>query len=238
MILQVIHWANMAGTVLEAVLLLRLLMLKLHRVYAFVTLYWVVNVIFDVAQWSFGWESPESEKAQIYSLFVLAVLFPLVSWDVFEEMKTLIGKLRTVHGSRLVSGLFATLLLAAVWMIFLQDEIEKEPGSGTIYFALLVWVGSVCASLLFLWTLYRFAKRQGLAIPNNTSVLTFLFLILLACQFLSYLAWAARVFVGDIASDISVLTLAGVALTTMAWGVIRLRAVPADASSQSQEVSL
>jgi hypothetical protein len=235
MLVEVTHWVEMAGVVLEALLLVRLTALKLHRVYAFVTLYWAVSLILDSAQWFYGWESKESSQISLYALFLQALLYPLLAWDVFEEMKPLVAVTLRVQASRLISGLIATVFLATLWCFFLQDQFEKQPGAMTEYFALFLWMGSTAASLLFLWTVYRAIRKQGLALPRNTKVWAVLLLVILLTQIVMYLGIASGPFVG--LTGLHILDLVagviGVALTI--WCGVSVRSVPTDVASRPQQ---
>jgi hypothetical protein len=230
MILQFIHWADMAGTVVEGLLLIRMLTLRLQRTYAFVTLYWAVNLIFDAAAWRFGWESSQTAKLQLYGLFLTAVLLPLVAWDAFEEMRKAIGKIRMLHASRMVSALFVTVVLAAFWSFINNLQSDAQAGSGTAIMAILLWFGSACASLLFLWTLRRFVQKQSIATPRNTSVWEWLFLIVFMCQILDFVSAPA----GETASRMVGLIVGFVSVCAMMWALIRIRAVPDEISSEPQ----
>src|SRR4051812_49235861 len=103
---ETIRWMEIVGTVAEGLLLCRVLALKLHRVYAFLALYCVLELLFDVAAWWLGWQSDGSTKLFFYSRFLYAALFPAMAWDVFEEIKSQAAKFRRLPAARLISGLF------------------------------------------------------------------------------------------------------------------------------------
>jgi hypothetical protein len=63
---QLVHWADIASSVLDVLLLLRILGLRLHRIYSFVTLYCVVNVMMDVADLAVGSGSHQAESLFVY----------------------------------------------------------------------------------------------------------------------------------------------------------------------------
>ena len=136
-----IHWLQMGGTVVEGIVLLRMVSLKLQRVYLWVTLYWAVNLVIDVSAWSFGWDSPESQRIFLFTRFLLAALYPIAAWDAFEEMGVLVAKLRKLHALRLVSGLLVTALLSFVFSLGLDDQYIEGTSSSVVFIGLFLWMG-------------------------------------------------------------------------------------------------
>src|SRR3954447_639383 len=114
MLSQVNHWLEIAATTVDALLLCRVLLLRLQRTYLFITLACVLTVLFDGVQLWLGSASDASVRVFIYSRFLWALLFPLVAWDVFEELKGQLGKLRRVAVGRLASGLFFAVVFSLV----------------------------------------------------------------------------------------------------------------------------
>src|SRR5579875_1280869 len=106
MLEQTTYWFNIVGTAVDALLLARVLLLKLQRVYTYVTLACVLVLLFDIVDiWL--WSDPEAgRRVFLYSRFVFIVVYPLVGWDVFEEVKSHIANLRRLAISRLISGWF------------------------------------------------------------------------------------------------------------------------------------
>ena len=59
-----VHWMLIVGAIADLILLLRILGLKLHRMYAFITLDAALGLLFDAAGWWLGWDS--REYARVY----------------------------------------------------------------------------------------------------------------------------------------------------------------------------
>lgn len=238
MLLQWIHWVEMAETVVEGLLLLRILSLRLYRLYTFLTLYWAINLIFDSASWALGFESSQTETLQLSSLFLLAVLFPFSAWDSFEEMKPIIGRLRAVQGSRMVSGLFATSLIAAVLFAFTPSPAEGEKNWGVLGLSPIIWVVSACTSVLFLWSLRYFAKRQKLPVPSNTDLWVKVLLVLFGCNIVSAFGLFLAPLVPLAYVQSLLLGLNVIVIGAIAWALVRLRAAPSETSAAPQQASL
>jgi hypothetical protein len=230
MVLQILHWVNMAGTVLEGLLLVRILALKLQRVYTFVTLYWVVNLIFDCASWFFGWESSESTRLQIYGLFITALLLPLVAWDAFEEMKAAVAKMRMLHASRMVMALLVAVLLSVFWSVYVSSQSEAGAEAGVALMGFFLWMGSASVAALFLWIFRKFTRKENLATPRNTSVWTWLFLVLICCQFVGFVAAPA----GTEASRIMDIALTSITVLAMLAALVAIRPAPTDVETAPQ----
>ena len=234
---QGIQWLQMAGTVAECVLLLRIITLKLHRVYTFVTLYWAVNVLFDGAAWTSGWTSRATERIWEYSLFVLAFLFPLVCWEVFEELKGQIARIRRIHASRLISGLFMTALLGVIWSVNFQDDAASGTPGAMFSIGLFVCLGSACASLLFIWNVYRSARKQGIAFPKNTFVWAVFFMLTLGRSILESAAIIATPTMSKIVSDVVQTAFLLFDVSLAVWCIFKLRALPSDVASHPEKAS-
>ena len=58
MLNQILYWMLIAGTAADVILLLRLVTLKLHRVYVFIALDCSLGVLFDAVSLWYGWDSP------------------------------------------------------------------------------------------------------------------------------------------------------------------------------------
>src|SRR3982751_582503 len=94
MLHQASHWTEIAGIAVSALLLCRVLALRLHRVYLFITLVCLLDLLFGGIELWLGDRSQASSRIFLYSRFVYAFVYPMVAWDVFEEMKAQVGKLR------------------------------------------------------------------------------------------------------------------------------------------------
>ena len=237
MLNQVIHWIQMVGTVLEGVLLVRLVSLKLQRVYLWVTLYWAANLLVDVSAWVSGWDSPEAERIFLYTRFLFAALYPLAAWDVFEEIAAPLAKLRKAHALRLVSGLFVTSLLGFIFSIGLDEQEIQGTSSSVVFIGLFLWMGSACASLLFTANVWRSARKLDSPTPHNTWVWTIFFLITFGRAILDCAAvLAGSLLRGRTLSLIEVLFSSfDVCLTV--WCLLKLKALPSDAASISEKAT-
>ena len=230
MLKQVIDWAQMVVTVVEGLLLVRLLMLKLHRTYAFITLYCVVSVFFDGATWYLGWQSKESEQIFIYSLFFFTVLYPLVVWDVFEESKTQMAKLRRLQTVRLVSGLFLTGICALLLGLNLDATDAKGNSAMPAFMGIFLLTGSASGAAAFIWVARRFVRSQKIALAHNTIIWMIFFFLVFCLQILFCMLTITRGYVAAIVADSIALVLLAVDLLVLAWCILRLKAVPSDAA--------
>ena len=67
---QVTHWIEIASAAVDGLLLLRVLQLKLQRIYVFITLACVLSLFFDGVSIWLGTQSREAGMAFLYSRFV------------------------------------------------------------------------------------------------------------------------------------------------------------------------
>ena len=227
----------MGLTVVEGLLLFRILSLKLYRVYAFITLYCALNLLFDGASWYVGWEAPEAATIFIYSLFFFALLYPLVAWDTFEESKTQLAKLRRAQTIRLVSGLFITGLCAL--LIGLNLEPTDPHGNSTlaVFIGVFLLTGSASACAAFLWFMYRFIRTQKIVIAHNTFVWAVYFMLALSLAIVDCMAVLIRPLIPAAAGDITGLVLLTLDLGLLGWCIVRLKAVPPDVASAPEKAS-
>jgi len=232
MLKQLTHWMEFAGTAVDVILLCRVLALRLHRTYLYITLACVLAVFFDgVALW-LGTDSPAEVRVFLYSRFLYAILYPLVVWDVFEEVKGQITKLRRLAIARLVSGLFFATVFSIILFAFIdKSDSNSEPAVWSTV-AVVLWAGSSAASLAFLWTLHRGMRAQNLPRPHNTSVWLVFFELSLAAEVLSCFLSLLPQFNG--ANDVLNLLFVvyGIVITT--WCLIRLRTIPASEEPASE----
>src|SRR6478752_4573590 len=162
MLEQTTHWLEIAGTALDGLLLLRVLQLRLHRVYAFLTLACGLALFFDGIGLWLGTNSEENVLVFLYSRFLYTFIYPLVAWDVFEQMGDQIGKLRKMAMGRLISGLVLTSILGLL-IVGTEDSGDSSTNAamvGTI--AVILWAGASTASLAFLFTVQRILRAQKL----------------------------------------------------------------------------
>lgn len=237
MLTEANHWIDIVGTVLDGLLLCRVLLLKLHRIYVFITLACLLSLFFDVVLLWLGPTSVESERVFLYSRFLYAVLFPAIAWDVFEEIKSQISKLRQLAIRRLISG----LLLASMCGLIVSAFADTDPNGPPLRlatFAVVLWAASSTASLAFLWNVQKVLRTQKFDLPNNTFVwltfyeLTFAYEIL-SCFFLI----SAALLKPPITDGIQMLLSIYDILIT-GWCILKLKTLPTGVSSAPQKASL
>lgn len=238
MLSHAIDWMQMATTVVEAVLLVRVVALKLYRIYAFITLYCVLNVLFDAVSWYVGWQSAGAANIFIYSLFFFAVLYPFAAWDAFEESKALLGKLRRMQTVRMASGLFLTAICALVVVLVAQPTDEQGNSSVAAFLGVFLLTGAASAGAAFLWFLYRFTRAQKIAIAHNTFVWTIFFIAAFLLAILDCLETIIRGLIPAVAGDIAGVVLLTLDLGLLAWCIISLKAAPSDVAQAGEKARL
>lgn len=231
MLKHAIDWFQMAVTVVEGLLLARVLALKLHRVYAFITLFCVLNLLFDGASWYFGWESVESGRIFEFSLFFFAPLYPLAAWDVFEESGTAVGKLRRAQMIRLVSGLLITCLCAMLISLFVEPTDASGNSLMLLFTGVFLLTGSASACAAFLWFMYRFARANKIVLAYNTTIWIFFFIIALSLQIADCMTDFIHSLLPPMVTDIAAIVLLSADLILMGWCILRLKTVPSDLPS-------
>lgn len=234
---QIVLWMQVIGTVVECLLLGRMLLLKLQRIYLFLTLYAVVSLFIDTAFLLAGPESDASVRIFLYSRFVFALIYPLAAWDVFEEAKTAVAKIRRVHLPRMVSGVFITLLLGIATSIGIEDQNYKGTSSVTDFVGLFLWLGSASTSLLFTWNVFRTARKADTVFPNNTFVWAIFFLITFARAVIDCAFDVADGLVPHTAFQVISIVLALFDLSLLTWCMVKLKSLPADTTSAPEKAS-
>src|SRR4051794_9966204 len=237
MLNQATHWMEIAGTAIDALLLLRILVLRLHRVYFFITLYCVLALFFDLVGLRLGDSSPEYTMVFIYSRFLYAIVFPLVAWEVFEEMKGQVGKLRRLAAGRLISGIFFAILFGLlITSMGEADDAANQPSVSAIM-ALVLWAGTSTASLAFLVAIHRVLRGQPLLDrPNNTSV----WLSYFELSFLGEVLYCIATFLvpllkSELTNSIVPVLFMTYAMAITVWCSWRLRSIPSGLSPESQK---
>lgn len=229
---RIVLWVDIAGTAADALLLARVLQLRLQRVYLFITLACIVGLFFDLAQLWWGLNSDESQRMSLYSHFLYAFLYPLVAWDVFEEMKEQISKMRRIAIGRLISSLFFAAFFGFIVSLFVSGDQGQSVVSTTL--AVVLWAGSSAATLTFLWNLRRTLKTQQLARPNNTFVwMTFYQLVLLADLVACFCTVLEALFNTTAQGILNICLLLYGLLITL-WCVVRLKRIPSDVSTPAK----
>lgn len=226
---QVVQWMEMAGTVAEGLLVCRILGLKLYRIYAFVTLFWVLNFFFDAVSWWLGWKSQETERIAAYSLFLFAALAPFAVWDVFEEVKPQASKLMRLQAIRLVSGVLITAIFGMILAISLDAKDAQGNSVLTNLLGVFFWTGSASACLTFLWFTYRIIRAQNVPLPHNTFVWRTFLLLYLALSIVDSVFIFVRALISVTASNVMAILISLLELALMCWCIIRLKAVPSHA---------
>jgi len=241
MLTQATHWLEIVAIALDVILLGRLLLLRLYRLYVFITLACVLAVFFDAVVLWLDADLKSAGMVFIYSRFLYAFLFPLIAWDVFEEVKAQVAKLRRLAIIRLVSGLVFACLFGFIVTAFTDTaDASGTPSSDSsplTTLGLIFWAGSSTATLAFLWTLHRQTRAQKIDLPNNTYVwmlfweLSLLYEVFYCFWLLSYSLLKST------APYVELLFFVyGIAIT--AWCVFKLRAVPASVPSAPANAGL
>ncbi len=217
------HWMEVAGAGVDALLLLRVLQLKLQRTYVFITLACVLALGSDgVALW-LGAESSEMKRFFIYSRFLYAFVFPAAAFDVWEEIQAQVARLRKIAMVRLIASL---VLAAVLGLIIASVAAGDDSGEDTALasFAVILWAASATASLAFLWSMHRLTNAGKIQLPHNTSVWLLYFQLSLAAEvltcFLTIIWQQVNSFAGT-AIEMS-LGLYGILVTL--WCIWKLRA--------------
>jgi hypothetical protein len=231
-----------AGMVLDAVLMVRILTLKLQRTYLFITLFALLGIFYDGVEL---WLGPQSEafiRVDFLSKFIYSIVFPLAIWDLFEEAKAIVEKLRKLAMSRMVSSLF----FISVWGLLIAAFTGGDDADSSSYLvrvAFILWTGAVAASLAFLWVMRRGIKANQWTLPRNTGIWFRYFQLLLVVEavwcalelLLMSMKASGSSLVGTIADASSPLLQFSV-LGLTAWCVFRLRAVPSDPANVAADV--
>jgi len=238
MLNQATYWIEVAAAVTDALLLLRIVLLKLPRTYLFITLVAVLAVFFDVVALWLGVQSQESGRVFFYSRFLYAFLYPAAAWEVFEEVGTELGKLRRTAVFRMVSSLLMALIFGLVFAAF-ADTGEDSGGQATLAMVgIVLWAASSVASVAFLWTIHKVIKSQKIPLPNNTFVWLIYFELFLAAEVAACLFAIAAPLVNTAFADVvdMVVNVYGIAITL--WCVWRLKAAASGVPSAPEKASL
>ena len=230
MISQLNHWIEIGGTATDAVLLLRVLQLRLHRTYLFITLFCVLGLFFDGIMLWLGSESREFARVFVYSRFLYTFVFPAAAYDVWDEAKIQVSRIRKFAAFRLLSSL---VLAAVLGLIILSVAGGDEAGQNAVFstFGIILWAASSTASLAFLWSMHRIARAQKIELPSNTSVWLLFFQLTFAAEVVScFLVIVNEQFNTFVSTTIDVsLGLYGAFITL--WCVWKLRPLPSDVSA-------
>ncbi len=230
---QVNYWMDIGGTVIDGLLLLRILQLKLHRVYFFITLAAFLSLFFDGVMLWLGPRSHEFVLVFIYSRFLYAFIFPAAAYDVWEEAKAQVANIRRPAAFRLVSSL---LIASVLGLIVTGFAANQEAGEGVVLgtFAVILWAASTTASLAFLWSVHRLTRAKKIELPSNTAVWLLFYQLSLAGEVVACVLMIIdqefSAFVGTVL-DVS-LGVYEIAITL--WCIWHLRALSSDVPSAQE----
>lgn len=229
---QVILWVDIAGVAAEVLLLMRVLQLRLQRVYLFIALACGLTAFLDLAQLWWGLNSSESQRIFIYSRFLYAAVYPLVAWDAFEEMKPQAMSMRRMAAARFISALFVTAVFGFILTLFMTADQDQSGGVST-GMAIILWAGSSAATLAFLFTLQRALKAQHITRPHNTFVwMTFYQLMLIGELVACFSDTVAAVMrATPLTTGVLEICLLLYSLAITVWCMARLKRIPVDVST-------
>ncbi len=231
MLSQFNHWMDFASAGVDLILLLRVLTLKLHKTYLFITLACVLGVFFDGVTLWLPSESQESLRVFVYSRFLFAFVYPVAAWDVFEELKTALAALRRVAISRTVTSLLMMTVFGLILAGFADSGSDPNGLRFLFSLAVIVWTGSVTGSLGFLWVMHRAVRAEKLEAPRNTQVWMVYFGLFLAGEIVECFYFLMPPFLSKPAIEIFSLIIGLYSIAITAWCIVKLRAIPSDVPS-------
>ena len=229
--------------VLDLILMVRILVLKLRRTYLFITLFAFLSLFYDAIELAMGSDSPDFHGVWIFSKFVYGIVFPLAAWDLFEEAKPFIDKVRKLAMSRMITGLVFILF----WGLLVAAFTGGNESGNSLYLvrvALFVWTGSVASVLAFLWVMKKGIKANNWELPWNTAIWYRYFQLLLVIEAFSCVRLMAFQILQDVAPK-TIKTVDVVSDTAMqafwlgltGWCIYKLRAIPTTASNVQVDVN-
>jgi hypothetical protein len=228
------HWIEFAGTATDALLLLRILQLRLQKTYLFITLASLLTLFFDVATLWPGLNDRASLHIVLYSRFLYLFLYPAAAYDVWEEAKPQIEVPRKFAAVRMVGSLTLTSLFGLILAILAGSE-GSDIALGT--FAVIVWAASATASLAFLWSVRRLASAHSIPIGGNTSVWRAYYQFLMAGEVgACFLLIVARA-LNQTAFGTFQFLLNAYEILIALWCVWRLRGIPSDVPSAPENAN-
>jgi hypothetical protein len=234
MLTQLDHWLEYTSAAMDAALLLRVLTLRLQRTYVFLTLACALAVLFDVAILSLARDSPERVRVGVYSSLLVAFVFPLAAWDVFEEIATSMAAMRRVAILRTLTSL---LMVTFFGLVLASPSFHSEDPAGLAFLltlTVIVSTGSATGCLTFFWAMRRAMRVQKITLPHNTFVWMVYYALLMGGQIVT---WMLLLLVDALALSASAFaTCINIAVDTFSvaitvWCAVRLRALPKDVPS-------
>jgi len=239
MLSQINLWTERAGMLFDLLLMVRILALKLRRTYTFITLFALMSLFYDGLALVMGVDSPEFRGVGVLSKLIYAIIFPLASWDLFEEAKLTVDKVRKMAMSRMMTS----LLLISLWGLLIAAFTGPDDGAESQYLmrvSLIVWTGSIAASIAFLWVMRKGMKVNQWELPWNTVIWYRFFGLLLITEAASCALGLALQFVhssspglAEQIAQVGDVVLEGFGILLTAWCVYKLRAVPSDAKVEN-----
>jgi len=226
-----------AAAAIDVALLLRVLALRLQRTYIFLTLACLLTVLFDVAILSLTRDSPERVRVEVYSSLLIAFVFPLAAWDVFEEIANSVAAIRRIAILRTLASLLMVTVFGLVLAspTFQADDPTALPFIVTL--TIIISTGSATGCLTFFWAMRRALRLQKVTLPHNTFVWMVFYALLLGGQIVTWMLWLLEDALPLPSSAFAAqfinlcLDTFGVAITI--WCAVRLRALPKDLPSAS-----
>ncbi len=236
MLNQINHWMEYAADAVDLVLLLRILALRLHRTYLFVTLACSLAVIFDAANLIYAHDLP---RVQIYSEMFLACIFPLAAWDIFEEIAPAVAALRRLAMLRTLASFIIISFFGLAWLSSFSESDDPTGLAFPVALSLIISTASAAGVLGFLWSMHRGMQLQKITLRKNTAVWMIFFGLLMAGQLASWLVLMADEFLSPSARE-SFSPLAGAALNFYGivitlWCAAKLRGLQKDLSTSLSE---
>ncbi len=237
MLIQLNHWMEYAAAAMDVALLLRVLTLRLQRTYVFLTLACALAVLFDVSILSLTRESPERFRVEVYSSLLIAFVFPLAAWDVFEEIAAALAPVRKLAILRTLTSLLMVTFFA---VILASPSFHAEDPTGlpfVLTLTIIISTGSATGCLTFFWAMRRALRLQKITLPHNTFVWLLFYALLMAGQIvtwmLSLLEDALNLSPSGLATQLITLFLNTFSIVITFWCTLRLRALPKDVPSPS-----
>lgn len=231
---QINHWMEYTATAFDVVLLLRVLALRLQRMYTFLTLACALAVIFDAATIFYA---VDNDRVSLYANLFSAFIFPLAAWDVFEEIAKPAATLRRMAILRTLASMVIIFFFGLLWTASISDTDDPTYLGHIQLFTFVFTTGSAAACLAFLWIMRRGLLAQKITLPRNTSVWMTFFALLMIEQLASWMTLLIFEALGKPAQDNfstisnSVLNAYGIVITI--WCAVKLRGLPKDIPSVS-----
>ena len=231
------HWVDWLTVGVDALLLLRILLLKLQRSYFLITLACVLVLFFDAVGVWLDPQSREAVRVFIYSRFLFVFIYPAAAFEVWEEVRKPLGRFRKLALFRIISSLLIVSIFGFAMVAFAGGD-ETGDQSAVATFAVILWAASTTASVAFLWSMNRVARLQKVELPRNT----FVWLVFFSVNFALQVVGCIFVFIGPLlkspAIDILELTLDLPGVAIALWCAWSLRSSSAHVPSTSEKVGL